>query len=131
MRYSLWTTDRAAVAAPGQKVGFCLYDLQAAPPPSPPQDNPPDGVYTGDVTDFCETGDPGSHDLRMGTSPGWRDVYEKHLAYQWVDVSNTPPGVYVVGSEADPDNVVWEGGGAGEVNPPAFADSQRSEEHTF
>jgi hypothetical protein len=57
----------------------------------------------------------------MGTSSGWRDVYDKELAYQWVDVSETAPGTYVVGSEADPENRIWEGGGGAEVNPPAFA----------
>ena len=38
MRYSLWTTDKTAQVAPGQKVGFCLYDIEAAPQPSPPPD---------------------------------------------------------------------------------------------
>jgi hypothetical protein len=121
MRYSLWTTDKTAQAAPGQKVGFCLYDIEAAPPPSPPPDP---YVYEPDVTNFCEAGNPGTASLTMGTSRGWRDVYEQFLAYQWVDVSDTAPGVYLVGSEADPDNVIWEGGGAAEVNLPAFADSQ-------
>jgi hypothetical protein len=121
MRYSLWTLDKTAQVAPGQKVGFCLYDIEAAPLPSPPQDA---AVYLQDVTNYCEAGNPGATSLTMGTSRGWRDVYEQFLAYQWVDVSSTPPGVYVVGSEADPDNVIWEGGGPAEVNPPAFADSQ-------
>jgi hypothetical protein len=118
MRYSLWTTDHGAEVAPGQKAGFCLYDLQAAPAPSPPQDPQ---VYTQDVTQFCDAGNPGATSLRMGTSAGWRDVYDKGLAYQWVDVSSTAPGRYVVGSQADPENRIWEGGGAAEVNPPAFA----------
>lgn len=118
MRYSLWNLQRTAQVAPGQKAGFCLYDLQDAPSPAPPQDPQ---VYTGDVTHFCEQGNPASTSLRMGTSSGWRDVYDKALAYQWVDVSNTAPGTYLVGSEADPENRIWEGGGGAEVNPPAFA----------
>jgi hypothetical protein len=121
MRYSLWTADRTAPVAPGQKVGFCLYDIEPAPQPSPPPD--PE-TYTEDVTDFCDAGNSAATSLTMGTSPGWRDVYAKHLAYQWVDVSNTPPGTYVVGSEADPDNVIWEGGGAAETNPAAFATTE-------
>ena len=121
MRYSLWTLDKTALVAPGQKVGFCLYDIEAAPQPSPPQDP---GVYLQEVTNFCEAGNPGTTSLTMGTSRGWRDVYEQFLAYQWVDVSNAPPGVYLVASEADPDGVIWEGGGAAEINAPAFADSQ-------
>ncbi|MGE0027679.1 MAG: lysyl oxidase family protein [Thermoleophilia bacterium] len=118
MRYSLWDLGRSAQVAPGQKVGFCLYDLQAAPSPSP---TPDPEVYSEAITRFCDQGDPGATSLRMGTSSGWRDVYGKYLAYQWVDVSSTPPGTYVVASEADPENRIWEGGGAAEVNPPAFA----------
>jgi hypothetical protein len=118
MRYSLWNLQRTAQVAPGQKAGFCLYDIEDAPAPAPAQDP---AVYTQDVTEFCDAGNPGSTDLRMGTSSGWRDVYDKGLAYQWVDVSGTAPGRYVVASEADPDNRIWEGGGAAESNAPAFA----------
>ena len=118
MRYSLWNLERTAQVAPGQKAGFCLYDIEDAPAPAPPQD--PE-EYTSGVTRFCDANDPGATSLRMGTSAGWRDVYDKELAYQWVDVSATAPGRYLVGSEADPENRIWEGGGAGEVNPPAFA----------
>jgi hypothetical protein len=118
MRYSLWNVQRTAQVAPGQKAGFCLYDIEDAPSPSPPPDPQ---VYTADVTHFCEQGNPSSTSLRMGTSAGWRDVYAKYLAYQWVDVSGTAPGQYLVASEADPENRIWEGGGAGEVNPPTFA----------
>ena len=118
MRYSLWNLERTAQVAPGQKAGFCLYDIEDAPSPAPPQD--PE-VYTQDVTLFCDAGDPGATSLRMGTSAGWRDVYDKGLAYQWVDVSGTAPGRYLVASEADPESRIWEGGGPGEVNPPAFA----------
>jgi hypothetical protein len=60
----------------------------------------------------------------MGTSSGWRDVYDKSLAFQWIDVSNTAPGRYLVGAEADPDNTIWEGGGGAESNVPAFASQQ-------
>ena len=118
MRYSLWNTQRTARVAPGQKVGFCLYDIQQISGNADPE------TYSQAVTQFCDQGDPGSTSLRMGTSPGWRDVYDQSLAYQWVDVSNTSPGRYVVGSEADPDNQIWEGGGANEANPPAFASQE-------
>jgi hypothetical protein len=60
----------------------------------------------------------------MGVSAGWRDVYDKSLAFQWIDVSNTTPGTYVVGAEADPDNTIWEGGGGRESNAAAFASKQ-------
>jgi hypothetical protein len=121
MRYSLWNLERTAQVAPGQKVGFCLYDIEDAPQPSPPKDPL---VYSGAVTSFCDQNNAGSTDLRMGTSSGWRDVYDQNLAFQWVDVSNTTPGTYLVGAEADPDNTIWEGGGAAEYNPPAFSSQQ-------
>ena len=115
MRYSLWNLERTAQVAPGQKVGFCLYDIENAPSPSPAPDPL---VYSGSVTQFCDQNQPGSTDLRMGTSSGWRDVYDKSLAYQWIDVSNTTPGRYLVGAEADPDNTIWEGGGSGGEQRP-------------
>ncbi len=118
MRYALWNLEHTAQVAPGQKAGFCLYDIEDAPNPAPPQDPQ---VYTQAVTRFCDAGDPGATSLRMGTSAGWRDVYDKALAYQWVNVSGTAPGRYQVASEADPENRIWEGGGQAEVNPPAFA----------
>ncbi len=125
MRYSLWNLQRTAQVAPSQKVGFCLYDIE--PASSAPVTDPK--TYTASVTNFCEAtsfggGGAGATSLRMGTSPGWRDVYDKGLAYQWVNVSNTSPGTYLVGAEADPDNVIWEGGGTAENNTPAFASQQ-------
>ncbi len=99
MRYSLWNSSRTAEVAPGQKVGFCLYDLQQAT--GAPTTDPM--TYTDAVTHFCR--DPNYYNpnnpdaeattaqyIRMGTSPGWRDVYDKSLSYQWVDVSDTAPG---------------------------------------
>ena len=125
MRYSLWNQEKTAQVAPGQKVGFCLYDIEQV---SGSQQNDPE-EYTAGVTRFCENvgfggGGAAATSLRMGTSPGWRDVYDKDLAYQWIDVSNTSPGTYHVASEADPDNVIWEGGGAQEISTPTFAAQQ-------
>ena len=121
MKYSLWNLDKTAEVAPGQKVGFCLYDLQTAPNP-PPGLTPDPQTYIDSVTHYCEWKQPSSHSLRMGVSSGWRDVYDRSLAFQWVDVSETSPGTYLVASEADPGNTIWEGGFAGsETNLRAFA----------
>ena len=43
MRYSLWNLQKTAQVAPGQKAGFCLYDIEDAPSPAPPQD--PAGLH--------------------------------------------------------------------------------------
>jgi hypothetical protein len=118
MRYSLWNLDKTAQVAPGQKVGFCLYDIEGAPSPAPAPDPQ---VYGEAAVEFCAEDQPGADFVRMGVSSGWRDLYDRSLAYQWVDVSNTAPGRYLVAAEADPDNTIWEGGGAAESNAPAFA----------
>lgn len=120
MRYSLWNSTKSALVAPGSKVGFCLYDIQQLINP-PHETTSPN--YTEAVTNFCEQGNPGATSLKMGTSPGWRDVYNKGLSYQWVDVSDTSPGTYYVAADADPDNLLWEGGGAQETNARAFANT--------
>jgi hypothetical protein len=114
IRYSLWNLERTAQVAPNQKVGFCLVDSLEAPA-SPVTPDP--RLYTFG----CQTGNPDSTSLKMGVSSGWRDRYPNDLAYQWIDVSNTAPGQYVIASDADPDNTLWEGGGAAESNARAFA----------
>ena len=58
----------------------------------------------------------------MGTSAGWRDVYDKGLAYQWVDVSATAPGRYLVASRGRPRRTAsGRAATQREVNAPAFA----------
>lgn len=130
MRYSLRDAVTQAEVAPAQKVGFCLYDLEQAPPPRGPSPAA-NWVYTENVTGFCGAESLGGDgrdatSLRMGTSAGWRDVYGAHLSFQWVDVSDTAPGKYVVASQADPNNVIWEGGGTApeETNVPAVTSFQ-------
>lgn len=115
MRYSLRRPDGPAEVAPAQKVGFCLYDLQAAPGSVARRDDQA-YPYTSTTT-FCERNNRAATFLSMGVSAGWRDVYNSGLALQWVDVSNTAPGTYRVAAEADPNNVVVE---SDENNPPAF-----------
>ena len=102
MRYSLRRADSTAQVAPAQKVGFCLYDIDHASG-APVRD--PD-VYA--PVNFCQRNNPTATALSMGVSAGWRDVYDRDLALQWVDVSQTPPGQYRIAAETDPLNVVVE-----------------------
>jgi len=44
----------------------------------------------------------------MGISAGWRDVYGRYLAYQWVDVSDVQPGIYRLASQIDTNDVIQE-----------------------
>jgi hypothetical protein len=118
MEYALYSADADPAArtkvAPGSKVGFCLFDTE---PVLADQD---DQFYDFSVSHFCETGNPGATSLRMGVSRGWRDVYSRSLQFQYVNVSNVPPGRYLLGATADPDNQIVE---TNEVNPTAFSEA--------
>jgi len=106
-RYSLWNQAKTAEAAPGQKVGFCLYDIEHAESEDW-SGSRPGRVYSGSVTQFCDSNNPNTTDLVMGTSKGWRDVYGAYLTFQWIDVSDTAPGIYYLANEADPHNRILE-----------------------
>jgi hypothetical protein len=112
-RYSLWSADRTAMAAPAMKVGFCLIDSQHVD-----SHGPGSQVYRLSDNDFCAQGRPQVPSLVEGISAGWRDVYVRTLAFQWVDVSNVQPGTYWLRAEVDPDNWARE---SDESNTPAYA----------
>lgn len=112
-RYSLWDERRTQEVAPAMKVGFCLLDSQrmdAWAPTTP--------AYTYSGIAFCQRRLPTATLVTMGVSPGWRDVYGRSLAYQWVDVSDVAPGSYWLSSEVDPEGVVVE---SQETNARTFA----------
>jgi hypothetical protein len=123
MRYSLWNASKTAEVAPGQKVGFCLYDLEPAAGVSQGPQNYALGRTDifGQTDDFCRKGQPNATTLNMGVSPGWRDVYNSGLYFQWVDVSDTTPGNYYLAAQADPNNNIEE---SNENNPIKFTSYQ-------
>src|SRR4051812_20315172 len=83
-RYSLYAADRSAPVAPALKVGFCLMDSEHTEPAL----GPAAPVYSdANGRQFCRQNQPGALDLFEGVSAGWRDVYDRDLAFQWVDVS--------------------------------------------
>lgn len=93
-RYALTTTSGAPVA-PAAKVGFCLLNSENVDAKVPPGN-------------LGACGSSVSTEVRMGISPGWRDLYSANLDFQWVDVSNVAPGTYRLSSQVDPDDVVDE-----------------------
>jgi hypothetical protein len=117
-RYSLWNAERTGEVAAAQKVGFCLTDSQHVEPdvgPSTP-------VYHAlwPYTGFCRHFEPASTSVYEGISPGWRDVYDRELAFQWVDASDVLPGEYWLREDIDPTGVIEQAGGPA---APGYADS--------
>ena len=102
-RYTLWNQAKTAAVAPSMKVGFCLEDGERRE-----RNGPATKVYTSALTSFCRNWEPEADSVYQGVSAGWRDIYFKTVAFQWVDVSDVPPGVYRLGSRIDPQNVVIE-----------------------
>jgi hypothetical protein len=111
-RYSLWNLEGTAEVAPAQKVGFCLIDSQRREATGPASQ-----IYTEDGNRFCEQDIPTATSVTMGISAGWRDVYQRSLAFQWVDVSDVAPGSYRLRAEIDPEGRIRE---SNEVNPAAL-----------
>jgi lysyl oxidase/Big-like domain-containing protein len=112
-RYSLWSSDQTAQVAPAMKVGFCLVDLQRIETHGPTSPR-----YTTSGNNFCGQNQPSATSVFEGVSAGWRDVYSRTLAFQWVDVTHVQPGSYWLRSDVDPDDYVRE---SNEVNASVFA----------
>lgn len=108
-RYSLWNEAKTNETGASNKVGFCFLDIEGYGGEADP----------GAFTDDCRQREPSfTGQLDMGISRGWRDVYQKTLPFQYVDVSNTTPGRYWLRSEVDPENLIRE---HNEQNTGAFA----------
>jgi len=114
-RYSLWNSGKTAEVAPALKVGFCLIDSTRIE-----SHGPSTRVYTTGANNFCGEDEPERQSIVEGVSAGWRDLYDRTLAFQWVDVTDVQPGVHWLRAEIDPDDVVRE---SNEVNAATFAAS--------
>ena len=97
------------------KVGFCLIDSTRIE-----THGPSTRVYTTGANNFCGQDEPARQSIVEGVSAGWRDLYDRTLAFQWVDVTDVQPGSYWLRAEIDPDDVVRE---SNEVNAGTFAAS--------
>lgn len=116
-KYSLWNATKTAEVAPAQKVGFCLDDSQHVESGKGPKS----AAYADNVSpyrDFCQQYHPDATSLYEGISPGWRDLYTRELAFQWVNVSSVIPGEYWLREDVNPLGVIEEEGGP---NEPAYA----------
>ncbi len=95
-QYRLLTLSGDVVAV-GEKVSFCLIDvIPTIPRPSALGF----GVY-------LETGCRAANDQQV-LNPGWADYYGASLDDQWIDVTDVPPGDYLVEIIVDPNGILVE-----------------------
>jgi hypothetical protein len=78
--YTLYQSDGVTVAALGHKQGFCLDDVEPIPSLVPP---PPQPASPYNCTN-------------QGLHVGWEDVYPNDIDCQWIDITDVPPGMYVL-----------------------------------
>ena len=99
--YELRTGDpnTGALAATGSKASFCLLDLEWIR-------GFPQVRQVHNQT--CNTADG-----IQGISVGWKDVYERTLPGQWIELdvdadNQVPAGGYYLVNRVDPDDLIWE-----------------------
>lgn len=78
-----------------RKLGYCLIDARRKSPPPPA--SPPTAQYP-----VGSCGTAGDTFVRSGLSVGWGDDYPPYYAYQWMDVTDAPTGVYRICATVDP-----------------------------
>ncbi|KAK4538152.1 hypothetical protein CDCA_CDCA16G4177 [Cyanidium caldarium] len=93
LNFSLYTMDGRHVAA-NKKESFCMEDLARFPEyTGNPALVPPGPVHT------CTF---------QGISVGWMDVYDDTLTCQWIDVTDVPPGKYILRLQCNPYRIFKE-----------------------
>jgi hypothetical protein len=78
--YTLYQADGVTVAAVGHKQGFCLEDIEPIPSLNPPPATPA-SPYD------CNN---------QGLHVGYEDDYPAGVDCQWVDITDVPPGPYIL-----------------------------------
>jgi hypothetical protein len=103
-RYELRTADGSELVAPDEKTGFCLGDRFDADMKVRVPNEPEEAVWTEE----CGKGDSALLHVVEGISPGYGDDYVPKLEGQWVDVTDVPPGRYLLVHRANPDRSLRE-----------------------
>jgi hypothetical protein len=81
-----------------QKLGFCLTDLRHMA--DPPANSPKRPGYS-----WRGCGNRKNDKVRMGISVGWGDDYPPSVAYQLINITGLPKGVYRLCATTNPDGV--------------------------
>jgi hypothetical protein len=85
------------------KESFCLADDGYFGFGKPGPNGPRDYVGQPDCNVPAVTGSaPPQAWVTMGVSPGWGDIYTWDTPSQYIDITNTPPGIYDIVSIANP-----------------------------
>jgi hypothetical protein len=87
------------------KTGFCLGDRYSTPASRPLRGRR--GPAAFDETD-CGKGGPDLSNLREGISVGYGDDYDAHLEGQEIDITDLPPGRYILVHTVNPDHALAE-----------------------
>ncbi len=86
-RYRLLDLEGTEVAT-GKKVSFCLLDLSRWDPKA------------NNAARFnCD---------EQGIQAGWADIYDSGLPGQWIDITEVPPGTYILEITMNPDRILEE-----------------------
>ena len=97
-RYELFRSTGSSVAvARSSKVGFCFFDTRPYRPTLP-------GAPATRRYAVAGCGDRRALAVRHGISVGWADRYGHELRYQAIDVTELPPGEYLLMVTVDP---IW------------------------
>jgi hypothetical protein len=91
-QYTLYQADGTTVAAVGHKQGYCLEDVETVPNLSPPPATP---------TNPYDCNNQGLH-------VGWEDDYPAGVDCQWIDITDVPPGPYIVSIVVNPQHFLPE-----------------------
>jgi hypothetical protein len=98
IREIIGTSGVGEILAESEKVSFCLID---------------ESVYNSYLPGFSWYRRYRSCGTRVqGLSVGWKDVYDKSLYGQWIDITDLPAGSYWLESTADPLNRIRESSGS-------------------
>ncbi|MBK5231534.1 MAG: hypothetical protein JJE13_00935 [Thermoleophilia bacterium] len=102
LRFELWKLGnrgrKRKLVRTGPKQFYCFRDLERT---RPGPGSPADAVYPS-----CNQ-DPNEHEVTLGTSVGWSDIYPSDYDNQWIDVTGLR-GCYAYVLRLDPFNSLFE-----------------------
>ena len=102
--YELRAAGEGTLVRPSEKTGFCLGDRYETEKGERVEGKPERAIWT----DECGRDQPGLLTLRQGISPGYGDDYDPGLEDQFVDVTNVPPGRYLLVHRTNPERSIEE-----------------------